>query len=384
MIENSVAHKNKAECCGCGNCANICPKNAITMIADEEGYEYPSVDENLCIDCGACIKKCPFEKKYLGDKHYVIESYAGRYNDEHKVKMVSSGGVCSALSESFIANGGFVYGAVYSKDYKYATIERISDSKGIIQLKGSKYFQTIKGESVKQIKKDLLEGRKVLFIGMPCDVAAVKRYTGEHESLYTVDIICSGVPSPLAHRQFIEHLEKRNGSITDFTYRRKKHGWHWPYIEAYANDKIIYSKPWSASLLGYSFKMMMRPSCYNCLYKDNRNDSDLTVGDFWGLSPKDTRYYSNGVSAIMSRSEKGEKLVTYLNGFSLFPATYEEIANNNPKLLTCAIENSMRTKFAEQLAKEGVITACKSCMTVKDRIANIVKIICATFNINLK
>lgn len=47
------------KCTGCGACYNVCPKQAISMQADEEGFLRPSIDIGKCIDCGLCRKVCP-------------------------------------------------------------------------------------------------------------------------------------------------------------------------------------------------------------------------------------------------------------------------------------------------------------------------------------
>lgn len=384
MAQNSVSHKDQADCCGCGNCANRCAKNAIVMKTDSEGYEYPVVHEQACINCGLCLKVCPMED--VNSKATpCLNAFAGRVKNDSDLQTVASGGICTALSEAIIVTGGVVYGAAYSSDFKSACVSRVDKVADLDKLKGSKYFQTSKGDIVKQVNQDIHEGRKVLYIGMPCDVAAVKRYIGESENLFTIDVICSGVPSPLAHRQFVEHIENKTGEkVLCFTYRNKKHGWHWPYIVVRSNGKVLYSKPWSASELGLSFKMMMRPSCYHCKYKSGNNVADVTVGDFWGLKSSDQRYDKDGVSAIIVRSEKGSKLVSLLDNLTLQDATYDEIVAHNPKLVNCAMENPKRQLFADTLVQSGIMEATEVCTTMKDRVANVIKTACAILNINLK
>ena len=60
-----VLYENKVDCCGCTACYAICPKNAISMQPDEEGFDYPVVDAEKCIECFACSKVCPIKEESL-------------------------------------------------------------------------------------------------------------------------------------------------------------------------------------------------------------------------------------------------------------------------------------------------------------------------------
>ena len=61
MKEIPTLYKRKEECCGCTACCAICSKGAISMIEDEEGFEYPQIDESKCVRCYLCLKVCPFK-----------------------------------------------------------------------------------------------------------------------------------------------------------------------------------------------------------------------------------------------------------------------------------------------------------------------------------
>lgn len=62
MKDVPVLFERKAYCCGCTACYSICPKEAISMIEDEEGFDYPQIDKSLCIRCYLCTKVCPIKK----------------------------------------------------------------------------------------------------------------------------------------------------------------------------------------------------------------------------------------------------------------------------------------------------------------------------------
>lgn len=227
----------------------------------------------------------------------------------------------------------------------------------------------------------MAESKKVLYIGLPCDVAALKKFIKEDHNLYTAELICSGVTSQSTHRQFVEQIEKTTGKkITYFTYRNKDKGWCWPSIQAFSGETLSYNKPWYASLAGYAFKTFMRYSCYNCQFK-TYNKVNLTLGDFWGLPKTDPRYNPNGVSAIIVHSEKGAWLMSSLDDFILHDATFEEIRNGNPRLHSCLAKPTNREKFGNVFAEKGLIAACDECRIWKDKIKDLVKDLISIINL---
>ena len=378
----SVKSKTRSECCGCSVCQDVCPKSAIEMQTDLEGFEYPFVDEKKCIDCGLCIKTCPTEINNLKNTNAILKTVCGRYKDVEKLKNVSSGGLCNAVAENFINAGGVVYGAGYTDDFHQVKIVRISEIEDLIKIRGSKYVQTLKHDGIyKILKSDLKDGKSVLFIGLPCEVAGVRQFIGEHNKLYCIEIICSGVPSPQIHSQFSEYIEEiTHSKITSFNYRKKQHGWHWPYVEIKSENQVVYNKSWSTMALGYAFHALVRPSCHNCKFKGEYNKADITAGDFWGLKKTDQRYNRNGVSAIIIRTEKGVGLIDKLNEFELYEATYAEIIAGNPRLHDCPIENGKYKKFRHDFVKFGLIKAYRSNLTIKDFFKNCVMTIYSILN----
>lgn len=383
MKTNSIINKSLSDCCGCGSCRDVCPKEAISMVADDEGFLYPQVSQDKCINCGLCTKKCPTEQNNLTPNNHILESVCGKYDNCEKVKQTSSGGFCDAAAYQFIESGGVVYGAAYSQDYHTVEVIRIDRKEDLFKVRGSKYVQTIKPSGIfKEIKEDIKNNIPVLFISVPCDVAAVKNHIGNSLLLTTIEIICSGVPSPLVHTQFVSHLEeKKNCKVTGFTYRKKQHGWHWPYVEAKSNDRVIYNKSWSTMALGYAFLTLVRPSCYRCKFKGIYNKADITAGDFWGLKKSDSRYNKNGVSAVIIHTERGKKLVKQLQNFDFSPATYEEILKGNPRLVSCPSQRPNRKIFSDSFKKYGLLKAYKNCMTPKDHLKNIVMSIYSILNL---
>lgn len=373
MKSNSVALKAKDTCCGCGVCSFECPKEAIKMQQDREGFVYPVVDESICVNCGLCIKICPFNKKEETENS-VLFCRAGYFQSKDKLSCSSSGGAATAISVKFIKSGGIVYGAAYTDDFKSIVVKRVSDEKDLSYLKGSKYAQSTKNDAFVKIKHDLSDGLKVLFIGMPCEVAALKGFIKSDSNLFTAELICSGVTSQGVHKQFVEYIEeKKRGRVGSFTYRDGESSWHWPLIKATLTDGRIYRKPWYASMPGFAFKNFMRDSCYNCNFKGRNNKADITLGDFWGLKDTDSRFNPRGVSAIIVHTQKGEELLTDLDGFILHEADLEQIKAGNPRLYSCLSKPGKRDYFGQLFSEKGLKYAFKKCMTNKDKIKDLIK-----------
>lgn len=59
---------NKKKCCGCSACMAVCPRKAITMVEDIEGFLYPKIDEEKCVMCNRCIYVCPNRKEWSNEK----------------------------------------------------------------------------------------------------------------------------------------------------------------------------------------------------------------------------------------------------------------------------------------------------------------------------
>lgn len=225
-MSSIVLFDDKKDCCGCGACMNVCPKNAIRMAEDEVGFVYPEIDQNLCIGCGACKKACGYQMQPMMQKSEAV--YAAASNDDNLLRKSASGGAFAVLAENVLKKGGVVYGAALPlengklepKHLRIDTVERLTE------LQGSKYVQSAIGDTYAQAKKDLLDGKSVLFSGTPCQIAGLKQYLKkDYENLLTVDIICHGVPSKRFFQSFMEDYGKKlGGTITEFYFRDKSKG----------------------------------------------------------------------------------------------------------------------------------------------------------------
>lgn len=302
----------KKQCMGCGVCSQLCPAKCIAMRVDSEGFLYPSVDKSKCVDCNLCVKKCPIlSDTVIFSNSNETKYYAAIIKDQEELKLSSSGGVFSTLADHILHEGGYVCGCVYN-DRMEAVHVVSKDQNTIRRMYGSKYVQSNILECYSVINEILLRGEKVLFTGTACQVAALKAFLGkEYEGLYTVDILCHGVPSPGLFRLFVEHLSKKEESqVLDIRFRDKeKNGWGSEHRTSvtYANGK----KKWPfmpAYFSAFFYGLDLRESCYCCKYAGTKRVSDLTIGDYWGSWKKYGKRFREGISVVSVNSKRGELL----------------------------------------------------------------------------
>ena len=307
---------DKANCCGCEACSNICPVHCITMKADEEGFLYPNVDNEKCINCGRCENICPILNNFpIVDR--LRAGYAAINTDLYNRLKSSSGGVFTLLAEHILNEGGVVVGCSFSEDCKKAYHLVIEDKYSLEKLRGSKYLQSnIQGAYI-NVKKQLENNRKVLFSGTPCQVAALKSFLKkEYNNLICIDLICHGVPSPLLWNDNVEYIEKtQKCKLIDVNFRGKKHGGDIAYgITHQKGIKSFYrSKKQDPYFQFFLQNLSLRPSCYKCLFKGLDRISDITLGDFWGIEDYVPELEDGkGVSVVVVHSVAGEILLEKL------------------------------------------------------------------------
>lgn len=287
-------------CTGCFACKNICPQNAISIGYDELGKTIPIMDGEKCIECGACRKVCPM----LSDVsfHVPYEAYAVWSKEPKDVIRSSSGGAAAVFSRHFLTNGGVVCGAVVREGVtQHICLENPEE---LDLLRGSKYVQSEIGNCYCQIRNYLRKGRKVLFIGTPCQSAGLQTFLGkDYSELITVDLICHGTPP---QKYLTEHLRSQDVDFDRFSFRGK---YDW-YLTAYQGDEIVYQRQRSRDryFLAFLEGLSYRENCYSCRYARKERVSDLTIGDFWGLNRKSMVHQYNGrVSLVLPCTPKGQE-----------------------------------------------------------------------------
>lgn len=300
----------KEKCTGCHACSNVCPKSCISMQIDSEGFLYPEIDTALCVRCGKCEQVCPALGEQVRKK--VGQAYACiNKNDEVRMQS-SSGGVFTLIAEYVINNGGSVFGAAFDENLsvRHIAINSVDD---IEQLRGSKYIQSSIGNTYKEAKKLLESGAPVLFTGTPCQISGLLLYLGkEYNNLFTQDLICHGVPSPVVWQRYVKYREAKSGSKTRRTFfRNKKYGWKTYSVQFKFSNCTEYEQILSEDLFmrGFLADLFLRPSCYQCPSKGIERQSDITLADFWGVENIAPEMFDNkGTSLVIVNSDKGKKL----------------------------------------------------------------------------
>lgn len=279
----------KESCTGCKLCGDICKVKAITFETDKRGFWYPKIDKEKCVDCGLCAIKCPQLNPKINSSQNSPEVYTGWIkNDDIRIES-TSGGMFYAISSWIIEQGGAVVGSSYSDDWKSAYHYIAHSADELKKVMGSKYFQSDTAGIYEATKKELLNGKKVLFFGSPYQISAMRSYlNGEEENIIYLDFICRSINSPLAFREYIMELEnKHNSKVVLVHLKNKKNGWHSLASQVvFANgEEEINDKNQDAWVKGFVFTdLYTRDSCFNCQYKTMpRQNADITIGDFWGI-----------------------------------------------------------------------------------------------------
>lgn len=351
---------NKDNCCGCGACINICPKQCISFKEDNEGFLYPSVDAKDCINCNLCNRVCPYND--IPTKRMPVTIYAAKHKDDDIRLNSSSGGIFTSLAEKVINQGGIVFGAQFDKNWN--VIHSYTDN--IIELskyRGSKYVQSNTLFTYQEAKSFLDKNKLVLYSGTPCQILGLKKFLRkEYSNLITVDFVCHGVPSPKVWQLYINNITL-NSTITDIKFRNKEKGWrnYTLYIKT-NNTEFKYSMDdnQSSYMKGFLNELYLRPSCHNCIAKGFTSGSDFTIADYWWIHNIKPEIDDNkGISLVYINSIKGKSLFNGLN--------IEKIETNNTKdikeaylfqgaVSESAIANKNRDNFFAFVNGENVST----------------------------
>lgn len=306
--------KNKIDCCGCNACGDICGKHAISFETDNEGFWYPIVDKDLCVDCGLCDTVCPIHNKANHVGRYSEPIVFAAYTKDEAIRLDStSGGIHSMLATKMYEKNAYVGGAVYNPDH---TVSQIVDDnpKRLPEIRSSKYLQSNAEGVYKEIRSLLIKGKNVFFCGCPCQIHALYNFLGkEYENLVTCDFICRGVNSPRVFLKYMEMLERQYGAkATEIKFKNKKWGWHnFSMRVNFANgEEYCKDRDHDLFFIGYlQAGNFTRPSCYECKFKGFPQKADITLADFWGIEKVDPSMdHDRGTSLVMVNSDKGDAL----------------------------------------------------------------------------
>ena len=327
---------DKKDCCGCSACYDACPKKAISLKTDIEGFWYPIVNQDICVNCGLCDKVCPqqhsnelkkneFEKPVcFAATHKNIETRFGS----------TTGGLFSALAEQMYADGGYVGGAIYREDWSVAHF--ISNNpEDLLHLRQSKYSQSDTRGFFAEVKKLLNAGEKVLVCGTPCQMAGLRQF------LRKVDFICKSITSPKFYAKYLDYWERKAKSkLISFKFKDKELGWR-NLVKRFdfANGKTMYSRAKDKDLYStaYHGNIVSRPSCYDCKFKGFPRMADITIADFWGCE-KYGKYKclddNAGTSAVIINNSRGLNYFEKIRSrIVCIESSIEDILPGNPALL---------------------------------------------------
>lgn len=351
----TLVERNES-CFGCGACAAVCPRSAIRMERDAEGFRYPKISENLCIECRLCLNACPAHQTQTASKT-VPSCFGFQSGDPDILRRSASGGAFTALASLFWEQhpNGIVYGACLPEDGT-VTHRRATDINELSRLRDSKYVESSM-DCHKEIVEHLRSGTPVLFSGTPCQVHALKLVAERllsapmRERLLLVDIVCNGVGSPLAWERYRAELEQQAGQrLSGYTFRDKRaprgYAVSWRTEDRQENvEPLLQNRYW----LMYQRGFISRPSCSACSYTNLNRVSDVTIGDFHSLSEDEKEFrIDEGVSVVIASTEKGQALCTGLNKAGTLKE-YPQEAILQPRLQTPAPKHPLRKLFLKDL-----------------------------------
>lgn len=361
-------------CVGCRSCEQVCPVSCISFMADKEGFLYPQINTSECIQCGKCLMHCPvLEKK---GRQNAKDVYGVKNRNRKKMMQSASGGLSDLAAQYILSQNGCVFGCAYDEELRVRHIE-ITDRNDLYKIQSSKYVQSDLGKCYTDIKKRLECGKIVLFTGTPCQVGGLYSYLGEEnrENLYTIDLICHGVPSPLFFEKYLEYQKKKLGEeIEYYNFRSKeKRGWGTQCLIKTATK----TKESKLSLDKYGKHFMegscYRECCYRCEYANTERVGDITCGDFWGIEKKYPLFVdSAGVSVALVNTQQGRRLFNEMReDADVIKVSLEDVLPQQGNLTAPTKRPLIRDDFYSNIESPEFMEQIKTGIQLKERLKSI-------------
>ena len=349
---------DNTQCTGCGACVSVCPKDAVSLKEGRLGALCSSIDTEKCVDCGLCAKVCPVTSPVTLNKPR--NSYASYAHSSQERTTSSSGGAAAVLTNHMIKKGGVVYGCAMDRGMKIGH-KRIGNLAEASLLKGSKYVYGPINTVLPQIRQDVKDGRMVLFIGLPCQVAAVINAVGEAENLITMDMCCHGAPSQTLLNEHLAYLGWPNSEKVEF---RKKlpSGIEYAFTLYDRRGKCTYSHRAQKDyyMTGFLNGLFMRESCFNCQFARPERCADMTLADHWamGMSEDPEMVISKGISTVLVNTEKGARLFSQAQSLLVYEERPMPEALRNGQFIAPTVKPEEYDQFVQIYQKEGYAKAC--------------------------
>ena len=312
------------------------------MIESKDGFLYPKIEKEKCVNCDVCEKVCPVinTPSVSNNNKY----YALKLKNVSERKKSSSGGAFYAFAKYILDENGVVYGAAYDEDLCVRHIA-VHNLKELENLRGSKYVQSIIGNTYYNAKKDLIEGKKVLFSGTACQIAGLKKYLGkDYRNLLCIDLICHGVPSPKVWKRYIDEIsgEKR---LVKVIMRDKSNNGNLSYFFD-DGSQVTELRKNSLFMQGFLKNLYLRQSCYNCHFKGISRCSDITIGDDFGVIEYNPEFSDGyGTSSLIIHTDNGMNLLDKLTDVSYISIEKKELLCWNEHIVESAVNNPNRNEF---------------------------------------
>ena len=345
---------------------NACPVECISMHENDIGEIHPNIDIDKCIECNQCVQSCPNNFKItLRTPEKVLANWI---ENKEKRKKCASGGIATIMSEYAIREKkGIVYGTCYD-DNLNPVCTKATKIEEIEKFKGSKYVQSFVGDTYKDVKNDLVDGKFVLFIGTPCQISGLLSFLKNKaiDNLITCDLICHGVIPMQFFKEEINYLKNKKNikNITDCRFRgndRRNFRFSLNFrLSLWDNKKLKYVKYAYSQYYFHSFMkgVSLRESCYHCKYAQPKRVADITIGDFLGLGKKTPfKYPTRNVSLTLLNTKKGlefwSRVETMTSSLKCIQREYEEALQGSSSLNAPTRYHKYTHKFRGLYKKDG-------------------------------